>query len=66
MSSCFSSLQLTSVGDEMIYLLYLALLQKSTSRIPQIYLATHAIYSPVFSGNDNEESLNLYINQLSV
>lgn len=44
MSACFSLLRLTSVSDEMkVYLLYLALTQKSTARHPSP--AAHSIYA---------------------
>lgn len=44
MSACFSLLRLTSVSDEMkVYLLYLALTQRSTARHPSP--AAHSIYA---------------------
>lgn len=55
MSGCFSSLQLTSVSDEMkMYLLYLALTQRSTVRHSPSLPAAHSIYSHIFSGPADE------------
>lgn len=58
MSGCFSSLQLTSVSDEMKIYCILLYHRKARLDITQIYLLVHDIYSPLFSIDDKKESLN--------
>lgn len=58
MSGCFSSLQLTSVSDEMKIYCILLYHRKAQLDISQIYLLAHDIHSSLFSGDDNKESLN--------
>lgn len=57
MSGCFSSLQLTSVSDEMKIYCILLYHRKAQLDLTQTSLLTHNMRSPLFSSDDDKEAL---------